>query len=307
MEPAKAISIVVALARVLSAQPDLRALHTDTVPCGDGLREPTTIEAVLDDGSRLLCSGPAPLRCVDPPAPGKDPRASTSCDPEFSKRAKPAPAWLAPLGAGFESFDLYAPREPGLPTIVARDDDRQVYVAVRGTGGWRVTEQPLGEGQFWDDLRVLDTSALTGGPSFGVVVSLHDGGTLMGAARTELVILAEEDGKLRKKDGRLVGLFQWSMSGRERNHCAACRHSYDARPHVELRLEPKVTGPGALRLTLKVNNLKRLAHVCNVRDLSPLPEPKDGEEEPTLCQIDELREVRHNAGTWRWVNGRLAR
>jgi hypothetical protein len=190
-----------------------------------------------------------------------------------------------------------------MPALIARaGSDDELYVALRTRAGWRLSDAPVGEGLFWDDLRVLDTSALTRAPSFGVVVTAHDGGSQTGLARTELAIFLEEGGTLAKKDALLIGIFQWAMSRNERRRCRRCAHSFDARPHVEVRLQSATTVRGTLHLTRKVTRLDRLRRVCAAGEIA-----RGGANDDSICPINEIREVQRNAGVWRYSNGHLVR
>jgi hypothetical protein len=99
-----------------------------------------------------------------------------------------------------------------------------------------------------------------------------------------------------------IGYFHWFVPAEERSRCRGCAGSLDARPHVEVQLEPTLEKDGSLRLRRSIHGLRRLSRVCTREEIAR-GKPNDD----SICPIEEIRRVEHNAVVWHYRDGALVR
>ena len=204
------------------------------------------------------------------------------------------PTWrIAPIPAP-EGFRALALR--------AGDDYR---LLVRRGSSWIASPQPVArtDGHEVGPERLLDSRALTEGPSFALVASSYRGGKQQGELTTRILILAADD--LAERSVRDIGILVWTMDPEETAPAPEGAQSFRAGPHLEVLLEPSITGDGALRLDL-------------IREHRPEPDRRRFERAPCTpggegdllglaCPVHRADLIEKDAGFWRFKDGALVR
>ena len=178
------------------------------------------------------------------------------------------------------------------------------YLLVRRGSAWITSPLPVArsEGQEGGPERLLDSRALTDDSSFALVSSSYRGGKEQGELATRLLVLAADD--LAERTVRDIGLLVWTMDPEETEGSDGAP-SLRARPHLEVLLEPSITGDGALRLDL-------------IREHRPEPDRRRFERAPCTaggdgdllglaCPVHRLDLIEKDSGFWRFKDGALAR
>jgi hypothetical protein len=132
------------------------------------------------------------------------------------------------------------------PAIAITIDDT-LFVAIRTEDGWRRSSEPVDRMSRLAAQRVIDTSALTASPSFGVISASYDGGSESGTETTTLTVLRPTETGLAAVAAIQVGQFTWLLAAEDRRRYPKAATSLDARPHVEVQLVPTIA-PGVLSL-----------------------------------------------------------
>lgn len=178
---------------------------------------------------------------------------------------------------------------PGMDALVLRSES--THVAARFHGRWFVSTEPIGLHSSAPTIRrAFDASLLAKQPAIALVVESRDGGSGMGFAVDQLVILCARDEQLRTCGEIEIGHLVWALDGEHRRKYPGAATSLRKRPHVEVELEPKLVAPDMLRLTLKRS--------------STLAPPEGAWDRETLATMDALRK---SAGLYRIVDDRLVR
>lgn len=148
--------------------------------------------------------------------------------------------------------------------------------------------------------RLLDGRALTEDASFLLVAASHRGGVQQGELTTRLLILSDQ---LAERAVRDIGLLVWTIDADERTPDSP--PAPRAGPHLEVQLEPTITGDGALRLEL-------------LREHRPEPDRQRFEREPCTrggegdllgmaCPVHRLDQLQKAAGFWKFEGGALVK
>lgn len=179
------------------------------------------------------------------------------------------------------------------------------HLLVRRGSSWIASRLPVArtDGHEVGPERLLDSRALTEGPSFALVASSYRGGDGKGELTTRLLILAADD--LAERTVRDIGLLVWMMDPEEETPAPAGAQSFRAGPHLEVLLEPSITGDGALRLDL-------------IREHRPEPDRQRFERSPCsaggegdllglACPVHRTSLIEKDSGFWRFKDGALVR
>jgi hypothetical protein len=178
---------------------------------------------------------------------------------------------------------------PGADALVVEGES--THVVARIGGQWFVSTEPLGIYENTPTIhRAFDASLLAKQPAIALVVESRDGGSEMGSAIDQLVILCASNEVLRPCGEIEIGHLEWVLGAEHRRAYPGGATSLRKRPHVEVELEPKLVAPDMLRLTVKRN--------------STLAPPEGTWDRETLATMDGLRK---SAGLYRIVDDRLVR
>lgn len=164
------------------------------------------------------------------------------------------------------------------------------HVVAKLGGHWFVTTEPLGLFDTLAVTRAFDASLLAKQPAIALVVESRDGGSEMGSAIDQLVILCAANERLRTCGEIEIGHLEWALDGEHRRDYPGGATSLRKRPHVEVVLEPTLVAPDMLRLTMTRNSTVAL--------------PDGGWPRETLEAMDTLRK---RAGLYRFTAGALVR
>jgi hypothetical protein len=178
---------------------------------------------------------------------------------------------------------------PGADALVVSGDSTHVIAKINGL--WFVSTEPLGIYENTPTIhRAFDASVLAKQPAIAFVVESRDGGSEMGSAIDQLVILCAANAQLRPCGAIEIGHLEWVLDAEHRREYPGAAFSLRKRPHVEVELEPKLVAPDMLRLTLKRN--------------STLAPPEGAWDHETLATMDALRK---SVGLYRIVDDELVR
>jgi hypothetical protein len=178
---------------------------------------------------------------------------------------------------------------PGIDGFVVTGETTQVMARIDGS--WFTTTEKLGPFDRPPTIRRgFDASVLVKKPAIALVVESYDGGSMMGTAIDELVILCASNEVLRVCGTMEIGRLEWMLDSEHRRKYRDGAHSLRKRPHIEVLLEPTLVAPGMLRLAVKRN--------------STLALPEGTWERETLARMDALR---RSAGLYRVVDEKLVR
>jgi len=231
---------------------------------------------------------------------------------------EPAPVVQAMCGDGAEQVDVPSrvrqvagAAEPGwrIAPIPAPEGYRALslraghdyFVLVRRGKDWIASPLPVArtDGLEVGPERLLDGRALTEDASFLLVSASARGNAQQGEETTRLLVLSAE---LAERSVRDIGLLVWTVDPDERTGGAAAPRSG---PHLEVLLEPSITGDGALRLEL-------------LREHRPEPDRERFENGPCTpsgegdllgmaCPVHRIDLIAKDAGFWKFEGGQLAR
>ncbi|MFN0251399.1 MAG: hypothetical protein ACKV2T_31275 [Kofleriaceae bacterium] len=177
---------------------------------------------------------------------------------------------------------------PGFEAYTVAGETTQVIARINGA--WFATTENVGVYDSPTILRAFDASLLARRPAIALVVESRDGGSEMGHAIDQLVILCAEIDVLRPCGRIDIGYLAWALAAENRGAYAGGAYSLGKRPHVEVVLEPKLVAPNMLRLTLKRT--------------SSLALPEGEWDRETL---DELQALRRSVGLYRMDGDQLVR
>ncbi|HEU5056720.1 MAG TPA: hypothetical protein VFU21_09340 [Kofleriaceae bacterium] len=179
------------------------------------------------------------------------------------------------------------------------------HLLVRRGSSWIASPLPVArtDGHAVGPERLLDSRALTENPSFALISSSLRGSAQTGELTTRLLILGGED--LAERTVRDIGLLVWTTDPDEKTQTAQGAPSFRAGPHLEVLLEPSITGDGALRLDL-------------IREHRPEPDRRRFERPPCTpggegdllglaCPVHRVDLIEKDAGFWRFKDGSLVR
>jgi hypothetical protein len=219
---------------------------------------------------------------VDVPARVRE--AAAAADPGWRIAPIPAPV-------GFRALSLRAGND--------------YHLLVRRGSTWIASRLPVArtDGHEVGPERLLDSRALTDAPSFALVSSSYRGSDQQGELTTRLLILAADD--LAERTVRDIGLLVWTIDPDEEPPAPAGAQSFRAGPHLEVLLEPSITGDGALRLDL-------------IREHRPEPDRQRFERAPCnaggegdllglACPVHRTSLIEKASGFWRFKDGALVR
>lgn len=164
------------------------------------------------------------------------------------------------------------------------------HVVAKLGGRWFVTTEPIGLYDTLTVTRAFDASLLAKQPAVALVVESRDGGSEMGSAIDQLVILCAANERLRKCGELEIGHLEWALDGEHRRAYPDGASSLRKRPHVEVVLDPTLVAPDMLRLTLTRNSTVALPDGGWPREI-----------------IDAMDALRKSAGLYRFVAGTLVR
>ncbi len=232
---------------------------------------------------------------------------------------EPGPVVRAMCGDGAEQVDvpsrarqLAAATQPGwrIAPIPAPEGYRALslraghdyFLLVRRGSDWIASPLPVArtDGLEVGPERLLDGRALTEEPSFLLVSASARGGAQQGEETTRLLVLSAE---LAERTVRDIGLLVWTIDPDERSGDAA--PAPRSGPHLEISLEPSITGDGVLRLEL-------------LREHRPEPDRQRFEREPCTpagegdllgmaCPVHRIDLIARDAGFWHFDDGALTR
>lgn len=179
---------------------------------------------------------------------------------------------------------------PGADALLVTGDS--THVIARINGSWFVTTEPLG---LLYDLsptvrRAFDATLLAKRPAIAIVVESYDGGSGMGTAIDQLIVLCAEKDQLQVCGEMQIGRLEWSLDAEHRSKFPDGAFSLRKRPHVEVVLEPTLVAPDMLRLAVT-----RSSNVAS---------PDGPWSHETLATMDALR---RSAGHYRLVGGEFVR
>lgn len=234
----------------------------------------------VEQAEQALCGDSAEQ--VDVPARVKE--AAAAAEPGWRIAPVPAPEGYRALGLRSGS---------------------DYYLLVRRGASWIASPLPVArtDGHEVGPERLLDSRALTDDPSFVLVASSYRGGKQKGELTTRLLVLAADG--LAERAVRDIGLLVWTDDPEESGQAPGGAQSLRARPHLEVLLEPSITGDGALRLDL-------------IREHRPEPDRHRFERTPCApggegdllglaCPVHRLDLIEKDAGFWRYEDGGLVR
>jgi hypothetical protein len=179
------------------------------------------------------------------------------------------------------------------------------HLLVRRGSSWIASRLPVArtDGHEVGPERLLDSRALTDGPSFALVASSYRGDDQQGEVTTRLLILAADD--LAERTVRDIGLLVWTMDPDEETPAPAGPQSFRAGPHIEVLLEPSITGDGALRLDLIREHRPEPDRQRFER--SPCSAGGDGDLLGLACPVHRTSLIEKDSGFWRFKDGALVR
>lgn len=178
---------------------------------------------------------------------------------------------------------------PGAEALVVTGES--THVVARIDGQWFVTTESIG---MFDNTptvhRAFDATLLAKQPAIALVVESRDGGSEMGIAIDQLVILCAANEHLRKCGEIQIGQLEWTLDAENRRKYPGAAFSLRKRPHVEVELEPKLVAPDMLRL--------------RVSRSTSLSMPSGDWESETVTTMNALKK---SAGLYRFVDDKLVR
>jgi hypothetical protein len=201
------------------------------------------------------------------------------------------PGWrIAPIPApeGYRALSLRAGHD--------------YYLMVRRGPDWIASPLPVArtDGQEAGPERLLESRALTEEPSFLLISASARGSVQQGELTTRLLVLSDQ---LAERTVRDIGILVWTVDPDERTPDSP--PAPRSGPHLEVRLEPSITGDGVLRLDL-------------LREHRPEPDRQRFEREPCTpsgegdllalaCPVHRLDLIAKDAGFWRFEDGALVK
>lgn len=255
------------------------------------------VSALSDSGEDVSClMGAGVVRCVNFVDHETELAEQALCGSTAEEVDVPARvrAAAAAAQASWRIAPIPAPEGHRALSLRAGDD---YFIMVRRGSEWIASPLPVArtDGHEVGPERLLDSRALTDGPSFALVASSYRGGSQKGELTTRLLVLS--DG-LAERAVRDIGLLVWTIDPEERAAMPAGASSFRGRPHLEVLLEPSITGDGALRLDL-------------IREHRPEPDRRRFERAPCTpggdgdllglaCPVRRLDLVEKDAGFWRF-------
>jgi hypothetical protein len=284
------------------------------------LSDADLVELALDLDERVGCHGlPPPLLVVTARdaagrgtscVAGAVPDADVACaayaglDPEraadavCAATASPAPDWVKRLRelavrGGHDWRIAPVPGMARLPALSLRVDVNEYHLLARLGRAWLASAEPVA----WSDgigvgpARLLDLGG-SQAPWVAVVTSSYFGGSEGGAHTTHLAVLSFEGDALVERDRRAIAELVWHLAAEERPRYPRGAFSLDARPHLEVALEPVVLAPDAVELVARRVHLPR-------RLLPRFEEPGCVEDGDLECPVTRLRALARDAGRWR--------
>jgi len=279
---------IVAFAHLLAQHPEVRAISREYLACDGGEKDAIVVSTDAPSSCASLDGGAFHCRAE------RTTDYRTFCGPSTDA----APAWLAELGPNLP-LTVRPVREGPVPALLA-GGDTDVFLFVRTPSGWKKLDEAVSDILSPRDLVTLDATPLVGHPSVVALATMYSGGSESGEFTTELFLIEDAGGEIILRSRLAVGFFQWLLPAQDRARCRGCAGSYDARPHVEVRLTPTID-KGALRLR-KTENLRRLSYMCDPREIA-----RGRQNEDSLCPIEDVHHVQRNAGVWRYRDGALVR
>ena len=208
----------------------------------------------------------------------------------------------AAAAAGWRIAPIPAPEGHRALSLRTGDD---YYLLVRRGSEWRASPMPVGrtDGHEVGPERLLDSRSIGEEPTVALVASSYRGGSQQGELTTRLFILSSDG--LTEQAVKDIGLLVWTIDPDERTALPDGAQSLRGRPHLEVLLEPSITGDGAVRLDL-------------IREHRPEPDRSRFEHEPCTpggagdvlglaCPVRRLDALEKEAGFWRLHDGALVK
>jgi len=273
-------------------------------PCR-GVKPPFRVVSVLSDsGEDVTCLvGAGAARCVNFVDHETTLAEQALCGDGADEVDVPARVRTAAAAArpGWRVAPIPAPT--GFRALSVRTGD-EYFLMVRRGSVWIASPLPVArtDGHEVGPERLLDSRALTDAPSFALVTSSYRGGDQQGELTTRLLLLSDD---LAERAARDIGLLVWTVDPEEKNAPPEGTSSFRSRPHLEVLLEPSITGDGALRLDL-------------IREHRPEPDRRRFERAPCssggegdllklACPVHRLDLVERDAGFWRFDGSALVK
>ena len=224
--------------------------------CGGGGSRSWIVSGLDTHGAGATCVGDgrdAP-RCVMFAGVTADHLNEVMCTKRALGRPVAVPAWAPDVLASMRAIPAdqrwqAVPIEEGPRPALALTIDDALFIAIRTETGWLRSREPVERMSRLAAHRVLETSALTGSPSYGVITSSYDGGSESGTETTTLSILRPTGTALAAVASIQLGQFTWLLAAEDRRKYPEAATSLDARPHVEVQLVPELAKGG---LSLRV-------------------------------------------------------
>jgi hypothetical protein len=203
--------------------------------------------------------------------------------------------------AGWRITPIPAPEGYRALSLRAGED---YFLLVRRGPSWIASPLPVArtDGHEVGPERLLDGRGLTEEASFLLVSSSYRGGSQQGELTTRLLVLSDV---LAERVVRDIGLLVWTIDPEERGQMPDGAQSLRGRPHLEVLLEPSVTGDGALRLDLIREHRPETDRARFERD--PCKPGGDGDLLGLACPVHRLDLVAKGAGFWRLDGGALVK
>ena len=188
------------------------------------------------------------------------------------------------------------PAPAGFRALSVQTGD-EYFLMVRRGSVWMASRLPVArtDGHAVGPERLLDGRALTDAPSFALVASSYRGGSQQGELTTRLLILSDD---LAERAARDIGLLVWTVDPEEKSAAPEGASSFRSRPHLEVLLEPSITGDGALRLDLIREH--RPEPDRSRFERAPCTPGGDGDLLKLACPVHRLDLVERDAGFWRF-------
>lgn len=270
-----------------------------------GVKPPFRIVSALSDsGEDVTCAvGGGAARCVNFVDHATEQAEQAVCGDAAEQVDVPARVRTAVAAAqpGWRVTPIPAP--DGFRALSVRTGDEYYLMVRRGTV-WTASPLPVArtDGHEVGPERLLDSRALTDAPSFALVASSYKGGAQQGELTTRLLVLSDE---LAERAVRDIGLLVWTLDPEEKGAMPAEASSFRGRPHLEVLLEPSITGDGALRLDLIREHRPEPDRLRFER--APCKPRGDGDLLGLACPVHRLELIEKDAGFWRFDGAALVK
>ncbi|MDX2089055.1 MAG: hypothetical protein SFX73_14455 [Kofleriaceae bacterium] len=245
-------------------------VDVDTYPGCAPETGPTWIVSAIDarnDGATCIGDGNADPTCVLYAGTTPEHVARVMCTERARATRVDVPAWaprvIAALRTSSEAVPWHIePIQDSVRPAIAVLVDTNMYIAIRTNAGWQRTTDAVEQMTKLTAHRLVDTSSLTGAPSFGVVTSSYSGGSQSGTETTSFTVLTPTPTGLALAGTIQLGQFTWLLEATERRKYPKAAGDMEARPHVDVQLTPRIDGDALVLDLARAKITKELAGTC---------------------------------------------